>query len=420
MELLKSEYKNMVDLFLSAKKQLIVSLPNISSEIAEALITTKEINNIQPFIFLEFNENTFRAGFGDIKGIISLKEKGIPFYDKQGINIYFIITDESGYFFFPKSRFMEKEGSSYDLFPMEPNQVKTLKLMFNLLDDEDPSFDLLVDYFGIDTLEKVSKGISVIEKEQSEKLEQKLISDPPLEPNFGRILEVYKAKFQIIELKFKGANLHVKKVKLPKNALPFRDDQLKRSVEASLRLFTDIPEKKFLDPFFLIKTDLEILRNSFMYYLKSRDKNLIRRTDKGEIENDIKKIRERIEGIKENLLNKLQEEINNTRTRIKKNLIDFLIDNTPKEFEGLNGIVLENEIRNMATNITSRIRYPKSKDLLEEMKIDLHYYDITWSDLNDDDLRKEMVKTGLLTPEESAFISEQAISAKKSKMKPII
>lgn len=36
----------------------------------------------------------------------------------------------------------------------------------------------------------------------------------------------------------------------PPNALPFKDDDLKRTIEANLRILNDIPEKDFLKPFF--------------------------------------------------------------------------------------------------------------------------------------------------------------------------
>ena len=37
----------------------------------------------------------------------------------------------------------------------------------------------------------------------------------------------------------------------------------------------------------------------------------------------------------------------------------------------------------MVSNIISNIRFPKAKDLLEEMNVEFHPYDITWEDLNE-------------------------------------
>ncbi len=412
MGLLKSNFITLVDLFQKAKHNIILSMPNLSDELAEVLIYHKE-QGVNLNINIEFEENIYRSGFGDITALKKLREKQIEVNNKTNFNIYFIIVDNFGYFYFPKSQFLEKEGSSFDLFPMVSCQIKKLKLMFQVLDEEDSDYEELVEEVGIEKLRVISQNIKKIESDQSIKLEIKLAKDPPLKPNLGRTLEVYKSKFQIAELKFKGANLHIKKVKLPINALPFRDDILKRTIEASLRLFTDIPEKELFEPFFNLKMDLEIVRGKLLFYLKSREKNIIRRDDKGKLEAELKEIEIKIEKIKEELLNKLQQEINASKKRVKNNLIAFLRDNIPDELKGYEGNVLEDEIENMANGIISRIRFPRSSTLLNELKLEIHYYDITWEDLNNAEVSEELVKHELITPDEKSYIDELAISAKK-------
>lgn len=414
MELLKSDFYTVVDLFHKAKHEIIISMPNLSDELAQGLIQQKR-KRIDLNIFIEFDENIYRSGFGDITAIKKLRENQLEVKNKTNFNIYFIIVDDFGYFYFPKSQFLEKEGTSFDLFPMVSSQVKKLKLMFQVLDKEDNDYERLVEEVGIEKLEVIAQNIKKIVPEQSIVLETKLAKDPPLKPNLGRTLEVYKAKFQIAELKFKGANLHIKKVKLPRNALPFRDDLLKRTIEASLRLFTDIPEKDFFEPFFNLKMDLEIVRGRLMFYLKSREKNIIKREQKDLLEAELDKFRDKIGEIKKDLLNKLQQEINSSKKRVKDNLIAFLKDNVPDELKGLTGVVLEDEIENMANGIISRIRFPRSSTLLNELKLEIHYYDITWEDLNSVEVREELVKHKLITQYEKSYIDELAISAKKER-----
>lgn len=414
MKLLKGSFETMLDLFESAKKQLIISLPNLSDELAQALIAQKENRGLIPDIFIEFNENSYRAGFGDIEGIERLRKNGIIFRDKNGFNIYFIISDESGYFYFPKSRFYEKEGSAYDMFPMIKAQLKELKFMFNLLDDEDPDFENYIDNIGIDIIKEVSSGITLVEEKKSIILENEIKKDPPLKPIFSRKLEVYKAKFQFVELKFTGANLHVKKVHLPSKALPFKDLKLKRAIEANLRLFYDLPDKKFLQPFFDIKAKIDLVRTTFLFYLQKREKNLIVRTNKPNFESALNELIVKISGAKTDLINDLQNEIALSRNQIRSNLIDFLMANVPEEYDGLSDQeVLLEEITNDVNGIIKSIHFPKAKDLLEELKLEWRYYDITWEDLNDADVIIEMVNLGILDEAEKAYFDELAIGAKK-------
>ena len=117
-------------------------------------------------IYIELNEIVYRYGFGDIKAIKNLNEISIEILTRKNFNIYFILIDNKGYFFFPKSRFMEKEGESFDLFPMDDNQVKKIKLFFNLLNEEEPDFEELIEEIGIAQLDAITQTIQKVEPEQ--------------------------------------------------------------------------------------------------------------------------------------------------------------------------------------------------------------------------------------------------------------
>jgi hypothetical protein len=414
MELLKSEFKTMVDLFESAQTDITISVPGITEEIAEALIQQTE-KGIKLNVYIELDEIVYRYGFGDIKAIKIFEDHNVNVSNRKNFNVYFILIDNTGYFYFPKSRFIEKEGVSFDLFPMETSQVKRIKLLFNLLDEKEPDFEILVEEVGIAQLEAITQTLQKVESVKSKLLIEKLTADAPLAPDIGRTLETYKAKFQIVELKFKGANLHVKRIRLPNNALPFHDDMLKRMIEASLRLFYDIPEKEFLNPFFVLKSDLDLIRSKYLHHLKSREKNIISRNDLTAFKEEIDKLSEQIEKVKGSILNNLQAEIAGTREKIKENLIGFLRINIPDELAGLNDENLEIEIKNLVNGIVSRIRFPKAKDLLGEMKIEYHPYDITWEDLNNKEVLKELLEKKLIDKDEKAYIDQLAIAAKEEK-----
>ena len=60
MQILNGNFETMVDLFNSAKKQILYSSPGISEIIVHALIQVKEKKEIEIKVFIEFNENTFR------------------------------------------------------------------------------------------------------------------------------------------------------------------------------------------------------------------------------------------------------------------------------------------------------------------------------------------------------------------------
>jgi hypothetical protein len=413
MQILSSEFPVIVDLFKSAKKQIIISTPGISEVVAEALISSKNEDGISIKVYLDLSEKSFRHGFGEISAITKLRENNIEYFSKEGLNLYFIIIDDAGYFYFPKSLFVEEEGTAKDLFAMTKHQVKTINLLYNNLDKSDTEYETIVKEVGIDTLLEVSKKIVPVAKEHSISLETKIKKDPPVKPDYERKLDTYKAKFQFVELKFSGANLHIKKVKLPQNALPFKDDDLKRTIEANLRILNDIPEKDFLKPFFDIKLNLDSIRNKYIYYIKKREKNIVKRDDKEAFEKELDLVKKDIEKVKTQIVNNLQEEIKKSRVRIKNNLFDFMKDNPPEEFEGLEGETLLDEIENTTNKIISAVRFPRAKTLLSGLQLEWHYYDITWLDLNNDEVLQEMQKHKLITTKQKSYFDELAIGIDK-------
>lgn len=413
LNLLKSDYSTILELLFQAKRQVVISIPNISIEIAESLVTINS-RGIDVNIFLEISENTYRNGYGDIQAIEILQKANINIQNKNGLNIYFYLIDDFGYFYFPKSSYHEKEGDAFDLFPIQSSQIKQIKFLFNLLENEYDMLDIF-DKMDSKQIDEISKNINPLNVEIIKQLEVKLNNDPPLKPNFARTLEVYKAKFQYVDLKFKGANINSTKVKLPAKALPFKDNKLKNAIEANLKLFTDLSEKDFLNDFFEIKNKIKELREKYLFHIKIRDKSILKKESRNEFEKEIKSIVDDISNTKTKILNKLQGEINNSRKGIENSLYEFLVTNPPDNTKNLFDEVLEDRIRYEVSKIISRIRFPDANSLLDDMKLDYYYYDITWEDLNNGEFQKEMLEKKLLSENEKAYIDRLAIEAKQDK-----
>lgn len=414
MQILSSNFFVLVDLFKTAKHEILFSSPGISEVVAEALISSQKYDGIKVKVYLEFTEKSFRQGFGEISAITKLRENNIEYFSKEGLNLYFIIVDDTGYFYFPKSLFVEEEGTASDLFPMTKQQAKTIKLLYNNLDENDNDYENIVEEIGIDTLREVSEKIIPVTQVQSKVLETIIEKDPPIKPDYERKLIIYQEKFQFVELKFSGANIHIKKVKLPTKALPFKDDAFKRALEANLRILDDISKKDFLKPFFDLKDHLDYIRGNFLYYIKKREKNIIKREEKFEFEKSLNSIIKDINKIKDDILNLLQQEILATHDRISINLFDFLMDNPPVELTGLKGTVLENAVRKATNKIMASIRFPLAIELLSELKLQWSFYDITWQDLNDDEVVKELQNHGLISDKEKSYFSELALATGKN------
>jgi hypothetical protein len=178
-----------------------------------------------------------------------------------------------------------------------------------------------------------------------------------------------------------------------------------------LKLFTDIHNKEFFNDFFILKEKVNQMRDRYLVYIKFRDKNIINRDMKTAFENEIKVFNHLIENSKKNILNKLQGEIQETRKKIENDLYKFFIVNPSEEFSGLQGDVLDYELRNLVYSIVKNIKFPTAKELLDELKLHYFYSDITWEDLNKNEFIKELEEKKLLSIKEKAYFDSLAMEA---------
>lgn len=109
----------------------------------------------------------------------------------------------------------------------------------------------------------------------------------------------------------------------------------------------------------------------------------------------------------------LQSEINKSREQIRSNLFIFLLSNPPDNYKSLNETNLKNEIRNMVNGIVSKIHFPLAAKLINDMKLEYSFYDLTWEDLNNEKVLTELLEKGLINNNEKSYFDELAIAAKK-------
>ena len=89
--------------------------------------------------------------------------------------------------------------------------------------------------------------------------------------------------------------------------------------------------------------------------------------------------------------------------------------NPPDNSNNLFDDVLEDNIKYEVSKIITKIKFPDASSLLDDMKLDYYYYDITWEDLNNKDFQNEMLEKHLLSENEKTYIDSLAIEAKVDK-----
>jgi hypothetical protein len=392
----KLSYQSLVDLIDECNKSIFWVSPSLTVEIAHALAEeAKKGKSVH--VVTDINPDRFKHFEGEFKAVEILKEvPNLKLKTADNVGLGFFIIDDMGFAFFNPLRAYEKDGERFNAFQFGKETSELLKsLFFNLSLEAEPNEPNI---FTAKKKEDIQKDLNIhdLKDKGIEETKKELEKDPPLNIDFQQIINIYRAYFQFVEVKFKGSNFHIKKVKLPRNALPIKDTALKKSIESNLRLFSNIPQKGLFQPFFDLKDEWDKLRESYITYINAREKNVIKKEDISKFEDGYHKIKKRVENVKRELNVKIQGEIFETETRIRDNLKDFFKANRTDKLKGMEGYMLENGAENEANKIVSKIKFPSADKLLCGLSIEKHYYDITWEDLNNEEVIKEFKTKGLI------------------------
>jgi hypothetical protein len=253
MEYFKSlTQQSLVDLISSTKEHLFLCLPSIHKELADAITyldhsASFDNREVGIHLLVDFDAQTFRQGYGDYKSLEDLIQGNFEVRTLKDNRISFIISDEIGYYLFIESRsLIPADKETINAVRIDPVSIVRLKKFFFSevikMDFEDELTNAIIEeskQLG-KAKELLSHQIANVEELPEEKVTavgEELKKNPPLNPDYKRIVEFYSNKFQYVKLKFEGANLQHRKIELPAKALPIADANLKKRLETKLNLF---------------------------------------------------------------------------------------------------------------------------------------------------------------------------------------
>jgi len=417
----KINFQRFNHLVSSAKQHIYISLPNIHEEYANALLEAKStVDDIR--VTLDISENIFRNGYGDIDAIGKLQKKGIDIYESPKNRVSFLICDDNAYFIFPESRIFVSEDigdnavkmdpvTKFHLityyFPSDENEISTNTEIDRPVDRREAITDIVkkeADKYAdfvketIDDMVKPEDKPNVVPLDSNnlDFVKGKLKENPPKHPDLQRQIQTYTAKIQFVELNFKGSNLHIKKVTLPQQAMPFRDEEIKKVLETKMRLFSDLTSNTNFKDFFELKNEVDEVRKKYCVPIKSRKKNVVKVSEKESFKVEIEKFQQRISDLNEIIPQSLDREILNSKKRMQEELEKFLEKNPPDEIKNYDSDLLKDKVKDIVSKIVSNIRYPEPQKIISTIDLSVNFYDLTFEDFKNDNFLKELKKQNIM------------------------
>ncbi|MBW8325070.1 MAG: hypothetical protein K0M50_09940 [Prolixibacteraceae bacterium] len=416
---------------LQTKESLYICLPLLHPKVIESIheVYDNHRGGISINIGLDFSPETFRQGYGEI---VSYEDSWMEKYNVQQMKdnrISFVIADSVGYFLFFESRYLlPADKVTLNAVLIDPISLIRLKQHFfksfkrselsdhiaNAIIEESNQLKNIESEF-------LDSGIvisSVINQTIIDDVRESLKKNPPIKPDYKRIVEFYSNKFQYAKLVFKGSNIMYHKIDLPKDVLPIIDAELKEKLETRLNLFDKNDDEECFKPLNEFKVKIANLRETFFTKIKSREESLVSMQHKVEFVAKYELLKEELITVKADIISKLAKQIESTKTRLLEDLKDFFLVNPQALFPNdpylwQNKAYIETEAKSVAQDLIcnpKKIKWPKSHILLDEFKLSVQFSDITIEDLRNKEFIKELKEARLIGQADINFLAEFGIA----------
>lgn len=422
-------YKEIIDIISKTKDNLIISLPNIYVEIADSIIEySHKIKKLK--LLIDNSENNFRNGFGDYKDVEKLENNNIEMHEIKGNMISFIISDEKGYFLFPQSRiFSSGDDNTSNAVLMDAISIIKIKNYFfppeNEKEKEDCKNEIIEVKNRINdsinrTIENIENGTEVeykpikFDKSKFEVIKNKLVSNPPEQPDLKRQLSTYISNIQFVEMEFKGSHFNTLNIKIPPDALPYKDEQLKKKLLTKMKLFEKIEKKKEYESYLILIKEFKVIKAKYLKPITCRkDKSILELNKKLGFLKEIKGIKENISEVNKSLNELLKEEILNSRKVLKDVLQEFLMVNPPDHLKQYKEPLFKKSLEEEVNKIIYSIEFPDPEKILNKLDIEYRFYDLTIEDFKDNVLLNEFMQKGIMDINKESIIKINNVFAVK-------
>ncbi|HAC22752.1 MAG TPA: hypothetical protein DCF91_11785 [Porphyromonadaceae bacterium] len=253
--------------------------------------------------------------------------------------------------------------------------------------------------------ESLDSNIYLYSHPIDESLLDNIVSDlqknPPLKPDYKRLVNVYTNKLQYVKLKINGLNVDDSKVKLPKDTLPIRNKELIKKIESKLSLFTEKDKDEYFQELKKYKDEISEIRKKHLTPLKTRDESILHLDKKLLFNDEINNVVDKYKKHVKDSVHLLQNKITNTKTNLLSVLTEFFMLNKEelidKDSLFKNNIeYLDYLAKTKAEDIVHKIKWPNAHELIKKLEVNIMYSDITFEDLKNKNLLNELVEKEII------------------------
>lgn len=383
------------ELICSAKRSVCYAGPGIQTEVAVAMgVAAKLLNPEMLTVCLDFDERVMRMGYGNIVAVKLLRDAGIVVRSAPGLRTAIIIADDTGFIFTPTPLYLEAEpayGAAPNAMRMSKEQVAEALARLSpaakaiaVAQAKTPEEVRRIESLPVDV------GSNQVTNEDLAEVSISLAEAPPVNFDLTRQVRVFEPYLQYVELSLSGAAIQRHRLAIPTNIQKLGGSE---DLEGRLRTTFDLIEKggKFSSK--PLEDALNDIRKNFMPSLGKYHGRVVLKAAKPHLLKRLEEFRKKLESHQESVTAELQQHLDDSREKIVDYYKQRVIDTPPDALLGqlLSGKPSSADAQRWLTVELDRV-FPTAESLIQEMKIEECYKDVTFETLNRDGFL-ESVKT---------------------------
>ena len=376
------------ELIRSAQRSVCYAAPGIQLDLAQAMVETAgRIGREMLTVSLDFDDRVMRMGYGDIGAVTLLLDAGISVNSSPGLRTALVVVDNQGYIFTPTALYLEAEpsdGAASNAMRMSGEQVAQALARLSpaakaiaVAQAKTPEAKQQIEALTVDV---VSAPITVAKLTE---VTTSLKEVPPVRFDLARQVRVFEPYLQYVELSLSGAAIQRHRMAIPPSIQKLGGS---KDLETRLRTTFELIEKGSKLSSKPLEDALNEIRKNFTPSLGKDHGRVVLKAAKPHLVARLTEFRTKLAAHQKAVATGLQTHLDESRKQIVAYYEARVIEAKPDALLGqsLNGEISEVAARKWLNGELDKV-FPSAESLIQEMKLDERYKDVTFETLNRED-----------------------------------
>ncbi len=378
----------LADLVRSAQQAVCYAGPGIQLDLAQAMVEVAgRVGKEMLTVSLDFDDRVMRMGYGNVDAVKLLLDAGIAVQSSPGLRTALVVVDNEGYIFTPTALYLEAEptdGAASNAVRMSGEQVSQALARLSpsaktiaIAQAKTPEAKQRIEALTVDVVS------APITPEKLAEVTSSLETAPPVRFDLARQVRVFEPYLQYVELSLTGAAIQRHRMAIPEKIQNLGGSE---ELENRLRTTFELIEKGSKLSSKPLEDALNEIRKNFTPSLGKDHGRVVLKAVKPHLVDRLTAFRLKLEAHQKAVEGELQKHLDTSREQIVAYYLQRVIDAKPDAVRGqsLNGEVSEMAAERWLTGQLDRV-FPSAESLIQEMKLEERYKDVTFETLNRED-----------------------------------